>query len=62
MPMQYDEETFQWIISEKIAIEQVAKTLGVSVIAIAGAMAKERYEYDSDAQHAAVNPIQDFRA
>lgn len=38
--MLYSEKTFQWIIDEKAAIEQVAKTLGVSVTAIAGAMAK----------------------
>ncbi len=46
--MQYDEETFQWIISEKSNIEQAAKTLGVSATAIAAAMAKERYEYNDD--------------
>lgn len=58
--MQYNEQTFQWITNEKAAIEQVAQILGVSVTAIAGAMAKERYEYDDDPGHAAVNPIQDF--
>lgn len=43
---QYSANAFQWISTEKTAIQNVAQKLGISATAIAGAMAKERTLYD----------------
>jgi hypothetical protein len=44
---QYSTLAYEWVAREKNAINQVAEILGVSAVAIAGFMAKERTDYDA---------------
>ncbi|WP_301101451.1 hypothetical protein, partial [Propionivibrio sp.] len=56
---QFSTAAFNWVTSEKSTIQQVANTLGVSAMAIAGLMAKERTAYDESFAKLIVNSIQD---